>query len=336
MRVSKQSFSLLTSLGLVTVALTGCGQGSTSASSSSGSSSASEMAASSVGGALASSDSSGTMAFSEFQRKNIWSVLLLPSAQATNACPTVASGGTGCAASGNPVLLTYSSCSFGSSAATWSGTLEVSLINNGAITCGTFPDHAGSRLANNDGILRQFVDGSGNPSTAVRTNAAGVPVIIDHASANLANFDTGTSINPNIGTGYGTKVVFNGSGGRKEVQVRQRLYSAAFDHSIDADVTLSEAAGTRTITGGTVKVYHNKLKVIGTSTFTNVTYNNQCCNPISGSISTAFSQGANVSPTALGALVVGQSETLTFTGCGTATLTNTSGTTTNVTLNNCF
>ncbi|HEX7675762.1 MAG TPA: hypothetical protein VF412_16415 [Bdellovibrio sp.] len=312
--------------------LTACSSSSSSSSSASEDTSASGAAASSVGGALASSDSSSTV--SEYQHKTFMD-LLIPKALATNSCPTIAAGGTGCAANGNDVDLTYSACSFGSSSATWSGTLEVSLINGGAITCGTFPDRAGSRLANNDGILRQFVS-SGSPGTATRTNSRGTIVTIDHASANLANFDTGTTISANIGSGYGSKVVFDGSGGRKEVQVRQRVYTSSYDHSIDADLTLSESSGTRTITGGTVKVYHNKLRVVGTSTFTNVVYNQQCCTPVSGTITTSFAAGAHVSPTVIGSAAVGKSETLTFTGCGTATLTNTSGTTADVTLNNCL
>ncbi len=330
----KRELQLIVCLLLASSYLAACSSGlsSSSASAASEDSSASGAAASSVGGAISSSDSSNTV--SSYEHKTLLD-LLIPSALATNSCPTVAAGGSGCASNGNPVDLTYSSCSFGSSSATWSGTLEVSLINSGAISCGTFPDRSASRLANNDGILRQFVSG-GNPGTATRTNSRGTVVTIDHASANLANFDTGTTISANIGSGYGTKVVFDGSGGRKEVQVRQRLYTSGYDHSVDADLTLSESVGTRTITGGTVKVYHNKMKVIGSSTFSNVVYNTQCCNPISGSITTTFSAGAHVSPTALGSLAVGKSESLTFTGCGTATFVNTSGTSSSVTLNNCL
>ncbi|MGZ3771722.1 MAG: hypothetical protein ACXVCP_16625 [Bdellovibrio sp.] len=202
-------------------------------------------------------------------------------------------------------------------------------MGTGSVTCGTFPNATGTTLR------RQFVSSAGVPGTGSRTSAKGVVVTIDHSSSNLANFDTAT-IAANIGTGYGSSVTFNGSGARTGVDVKQRLYvSGGFDHSVVGSITISESGTSRTVSGS-LTVYHNKVKVVGTSTFTNVVYNDTACAPVSGSISTSFAAGAHVSPTTIGSLMVGKSETLTFNGDGTATLVDYSGASSTVTLGHCF
>ncbi len=300
--------------------------------SSSEDSSSSGLAASAVGGAVSSSDSSGTVTMN-VKNPNIWTVLILQEpAWAATSCPKITTAsGSGCTNSGNNVDLTYSSCSFGAAAASWTGTLEVSLSTGAQVTCGTFPTV--STL--NGSVQRQFVSSAGVPGSATRATSRGTTVYIDHATANLGNFDNQT-IAANIGTGYGTKVTFNGSGARTAVQVRQRLYvTGGFDHSIDGSITLSESGTTRTASG-TIKVYHNKAKVLGTSTFTDVKYNNTSCIPVSGSISTAFTAGANVSTNALGTALVGKTETLTFNSDGTGTYVDATGASTTVELTHCY
>src|ERR1700722_11266391 len=98
------------------------------------------------------------------------------------------------------------------------------------------------------------------------------------------------------------------------------------DHTIDGGLTISEtgsgASISRTVTGSIV-VYHNLLRVIGTAVFTDVVYNDTCCGPVSGSITTTFAQGNNVSPTRAGSFAVGESETLTFNGCDSANYSTT-------------
>ncbi len=299
-------------------------------SSSSEDSSSSGLAAGAVGGALASSSSSGSMAMNQGPQK-LWS-LLIPQALASNPCPRVTTAnGSGCTngTSNSYVDLTYDSCNHGSSLSTWSGTLQVSL-GSGAITCGAFPSPTSTTLT------RQFVS-SGVPATGVRTTPSGKAVVIDHATANLSNFDNQT-IAANVGTGYGEVVTFDGSGNRTAVQIRKRLFvypGIGFDHTIDGSVTVSESGSTRTISGSVV-VYHNKLKVVGTSTFTNVTYNNTSCIPVSGEITTAYAAGANVSPTNAGSGWVGRSETMVFNSDGTGTFTDYSGATSTVTLSHCY
>lgn len=278
--------------------------------------SASGAAASAVGGAIAGSGPSGKETRSE----------------RTTACPTLKAT-TGCTQTSSTLVdLAYNTCSFGTSQATWSGTLEVGVTGGGnTITCGTFPFNGSSTGT----ITRQFVDGGGNPSTATRTSALGTVVTIDHQTADLGNYQ-GDAISANVGSGYGAVVTWT-SGKRTGIELRERVHSTLFDHSVNGSVTISESSGiaaaNRTVTGS-VDVYHNKLKVKGTSTFNNVVYNDTCCTPVSGSVSTAFA-ATSQSGTA-GAALDGKTETLTFTGCGTGTLVDYRGQSSNVTLSHCL
>lgn len=283
-----------------------------------------------VGGAVAASDSSGKMAFQgKSPPAKIWSLLLKTSYAATTCPQLTTASGSGCTNASNAVDLTYASCSHGTSLATWTGTLEVSLSSGAAISCGTFPSPSGTDLQ------RQFVSSAGVPGTGSRTSSRGTVVTIDHQTANLGNFDNQT-IAANIGTGYGTRVTFNGSGSRTGVSLKQRVFvSGGFDHSVVGSITLSESGTTRTASG-TVTVYHNKAKVVGTSTFSSVVYNNTSCVPISGSITTAFAAGANVSPTAIGSAFVGKSESITFNSDGTGTFVDASGASSTVELTHCY
>ncbi|MGZ3725782.1 MAG: hypothetical protein ACXWQQ_08270, partial [Pseudobdellovibrio sp.] len=293
-------------------------------------SSTSGVAASSIGGAIAASDSSGNVALNKsLLQKPLWSMILQSAQASGTACPKiVTTAGSGCTNAGSDVDLTYSSCSFGSSAATWSGLLEVSLSGGGTITCGTFPSPVSAN------IQRQFVSSHTVPGSATRTTARGTVEHIDHSTADLGNFDN-QAIATNIGTGYGTVVTFDGSGKRTGVSVKQRIYvTGGLDHSVVGSVSLSETGTSRTASGS-LTIYHNKLKVIATSTFTNVVYNDTACTPVSGSISTAFTAGT-ASPTALGSLLVGKSETLTFNGDGTATLVDYNGSSSTVSLTHCY
>ena len=305
----------------------GCKVTTTPVTTNSEDSSSSGLAASSVGGAVGSSDTNGTIAMMQAP-KPIWSILLQP-AFAVNTCPKITTAnGSGCSNAGNAVDLTYTACTVGNGGASWTGIMEVTLSTGTAVSCGTFPS------PNNQSLQRQFVASAGVKGTGSRTTSKGTVVVIDHSTANLGNFD-GQVIAANIGTGYGTTVGFTGTV-RSSVQVRQRLYvSGGFDHSIDGSITLAESGTTRT-SNGSIKVYHNILKVVGTSTFTNVVYNNTSCVPVSGSISTAFAAGTNVSPTTLGALLVGKTETLTFAADGTATLVDNTGATSTVALTHCY
>jgi hypothetical protein len=100
-------------------------------------------------------------------------------------------------------------------------------------------------------------------------------------------------------------------------------------------VSVAETLGatSRTVTGN-VTVYHNILRVKGNSVFNAVTYSDVCCVPTGGSITTTFT--ATSQSGATGKAYDGKTETISFTGCGTATITGTDGKSTNVTLDHCY
>jgi len=228
--------------------------------------------------------------------------------------------------------LSYSDCTFTGNAE-WNGVQEISM-STGTAACGTFPNPGASNL-----LYRQYVQTAGasvaGSVTLTTSNRSGT---VDDAVANLGNFDGQTIAAVNTNGGYGTKVTFAANGARSHLDLGHRLtVNGSLDHSVTGSIAITEnpGAATRTL-NGTVTVYHNLMKVVGTSTLTGVVHDDVCCLPVEGSITTAYTAGQNVAPTRSGQLLVGHSEVLTFTGCGTATLQGADGSTLDVTLNRCF
>ena len=305
-------------------------------------SSASGAAAQALGGALSASDANGLQAFYSKQSSPVhvahgskWEIFsLFPKAYAAGICPTFnTAAGPKCAVSGGNMWLNYSHCSFPSSSAIWDGVQAITM-SAGTASCGTFPNPGAS-----SSLYRQFVSAmnSTSPWAMVIRSGYGSVGVVDHVTSNLSNFDN-QSIATLINGGYGMRVDFNGTGARSAITLRQRIaVVGSYDHTIDGSLTIAETFGgsSRTV-NGTITVYLNGLQVVGTSVFNTVVHNNICCLPVSGSITTSFAAGANVAPTALGTLFVGASETLTFTGCGTAQLQQYDGTVKSVSLSRCF
>jgi len=317
---------LLLSLSLIT----GCSSSSTTTPTED--TSASGLIAGTVGGALAFTNSSATVASTfpnsgfDIRTAFLSYFNLIPEARASSSCPTLSSAnGSGCSTvSASLVDLTYSGCTF-STAAPWTGTLQVG--DTAGITCGTYPS---------SGIVtRQFVTGlNGSPSTGTRVSTIGTQVTIDDATANLSNY-AGDSIPVTLNGGYDNTVTWTGAA-RSAVTITQLVYSTGlFNYSINGSLTVNETSGatSRTV-GGVITVYHNTAEVKGTSTFNTVTYQNSCCFPTSGSISTSFA--STTTSNATGISLNGKIETLSFTGCGTATFTSMTGATSTVTLDHCL
>jgi hypothetical protein len=327
------------SLFVMTMILGACGkQAEDGLSSSSVDDSASGAAASAVGGALSGTSASGSLAIYKMREQDpvhgFWMMVakaVEPAAMASSLCPTFATTGAGCSASGSSLWLTYSGCTF-QGYSQWTGVQKITK-SSGSATCGSFPTPPA-----NGTLYRQFVTASGsNTPGSVSLVADNWSGVIDNSSANLSNFD-GQTINAIQNGGYGAAVSFNSSGARSGVTLAHRVYvTGVFDHTVTGNLSITEgnAASSRTISGQ-VTVYHNRMRVVGTSTFSNVVHENVCCLPVSGTITTAFAAGVNVSPTALGSLLVGKTESLTFTGCGTASYTSASGAVSNVKLHRCF
>ncbi|MBS1971001.1 MAG: hypothetical protein JSU04_11875 [Bdellovibrionales bacterium] len=329
-------------MGILVVALvlTACGKkAGDDISSSSADESASGAAASAVGGALSGTSANGSLAIYKMREQDpvhgFWMMVAKAvepaQAMASSLCPTFATTGTGCSASGSSMWLTYSGCTF-QGYATWTGVQKITK-SSGAATCGSFPTPPASGT-----LYRQFVSASGSNTpgsvTVIADNWSGV---IDNTSSNLSNFD-GQTINTIQNGGYGAAVSFNSSGARTGITLGHRTYvTGVFDHSVTGSLSVTEGNGasSRTVSGQ-VTVYHNRVRVVGTSTFSNVVHEDVCCLPVSGTITTSFAAGSNVSPTVLGSALVGKTETLTFTGCGTATYTSTTGAVSNVSLHRCF
>lgn len=285
-----------------------------------------------LGGAMSNTSSGGSVTLDLMPRNYSSSIATQDDVSTMSlTCPTYASTNAYCADSSSSMWLTYDSCKFSGSSVIWDGFQSLTM-STGTAACGTFPNPGANGV-----LYRQYVSASGSttPSTMVLQNSVG-DVYIDNHTADLSNFNS-DSLATIKNSGYGVAVTYNSGGTRSSVTMGQRvLLTGSYDHTIYGTFSVSEttASTTRTLSGS-ISVYHNLLKVIGTSTFSGLVHDNTCCLPISGTITTAFSQGS-VSPTIAGALMVGKSEVLTLTGCGTGTLVEYDGTTKDVSLNKCF
>jgi hypothetical protein len=327
--VTSLSFALI---AVVLSACAGSGGGTGTGNPDVEDSSTSGVVASAIGGAMSNSATSGSLAFNSSHKKSSFS--FIPSAYASTACPTyLTASGSGCRTSGSSMWLTYADCSFGNSEASWDA-VQAFIMSAGTASCGTFPNPG----ANETLTLQYETLITHAPSTALLTTDFGTLSTIDDASSNLNNFN-GDLIPAILNGGYGAQVGYNSSGKKNSLTLDHRLtVDRILDHSITGMLGISETSSTSRNVTGQVTIYHNLLQIVGTAVLSNVVHENGCCLPVSGSITTTFAAGSNTSkpPTALGELMVGKSETLTFTGCRTGTLQTYDGTTENVSLSRCF
>jgi len=339
----KMSLAALSLVSIFSMVVSGCSQ--TSGGTSTGNpivaasedNSTSGVAAAAVGGAMSGSGPSASLAYQmrKLPRSGLMANWLLPLAQASNTCPTYrTASAAGCTASGGDMWLTYNSCTFSGGATQWSG-YQGFFLSSGSASCGSFPlpPAAGTQT-------RQYVTASGGstPGSITEVSSFGTTATIDDSSSNLDNFDS-DAIATLLNGGYGAQVTFAGSGARTALTVGHHIVVSGgiMDHTVTGTLTVTESPGaiTRTVQG-TAKVYHNLLQVIGTSTFNSVVQSDTCCLPISGSITTLFSAGTKPPLGKVAAAMVGASETLSFTGCGTAQLKTYDGLTQSVALSRCF
>lgn len=313
--------------------LNSCAAGTADGGSLPDDTSTSGVVAAIVGGAVSASDASGTYADTQKKQSTLFS--FLPSAYAANvSCPMprTTSGTTvnyGCSASGMSYWFTRNSCSFGSSPTTWSG-VQAYFLSGGTASCSAFPFPSA-----NGSIVRQYVTASGSttPGTMTRT-LKGTVITMDDASVNLSNFN-GDTLSTLATSGYGTKMNYSGTGSLASIQIAERTISPGrYDHSVVGSMSLTESSVQRTVTG-TFTVYYNLEKVIGTSTLNQLIQTSACCVPVGGSITTTYAAGA-VPPTAVGAKLVGKSETLTFKSCGVGNLVTADGIAKLVNTNTCL
>ncbi len=257
--------------------------------------SASGSVAGAIGAALSASLEDGTQANAgantdPSQARKSWHTIVggafnfLPSAFAAALCPTYQTVGAECTAAGATLWLSYNACQMlGLGIATWSGT-QALVKSAGSAQCGEFP-HPGA----SGNLIRQFVTGpqTTTPGKLSIDNWRTRSLVIDHASEDLANFNHDV-IAPLLNDGYGLQVNFNANGLRESLALKHRAYVIGrFDHSVNGSLAIQEPApnGDRTVNGSIV-VYHNLMRVIGTSTVSGLVHTRTCCLPVSGSIST--------------------------------------------------
>lgn len=131
----------------------------------------------------------------------------------------------------------------------------------------------------------------------------------------LYNFDD-AQILPTINDGYGTSVHYDDKSSINQISIAENMN----EHTIIGGAHLTQKKGQPYIPVAYMTVYQNVLHLVGKSQLKDLAFNDSCCTPISGTITTQFNAGSNVAPTDQGAHFVGKTETLTFDGCGTARL----------------
>lgn len=97
------------------------------------------------------------------------------------------------------------------------------------------------------------------------------------------------------------------------------------DHTIVGSAHVTQHGSRNRIDKAHITVFQNVLHLIGKSEVKNLTFDGSCCTPIGGSISTHFVAGDHVPPTEEGAAFLDKTEVLTFDGCGSAHLRDSSG-----------
>ena len=323
MKKLTKTLNILALINMILLA-TACGKSNSSASSTEDSSTSGTVA--SVVGGAANGSSGGTLAYLPLDHKAqskmvaLLDVLFpLHNANASASCPTIPSGGGSCSVSSSTATLTYSSCSFGSSAAVWNGSQIVDFSGSTPVCGSAFPSGMSS-------VTRTFGTGTN------RTSASGVEVNVDSSGAYTAidgNTYSGGTV-ASFSSGLKTGLTINGL----------NIWSPLFHHSLTTNSGVGGSplvfSGGNTITSGTIITFHNLARIKASSTFSSVGFSSGCCTPTSGTITTSFSTINGVTPTTLGSKLSGTIETLTFTGCGTATYTGNDGTPGSVTLGHCF
>jgi hypothetical protein len=302
-------FMTLIAANLSLIAVTGCAKSSDSAAASEDTSSSGSVA-SAIGGANSGSTAGGTMSMNEKKQSYfdvdqfIASLNPIANAHASTACGTLTSTAlTNCLGS-HSASITYNDCSFGSSTATWNGSVNFACPNATSIT-------------------REVTNGT------TRSNSYGSVVTINTSNLAVYNSNTaltggGTTIDTNAGTMTINGVQMIGVNSGKTI----------YNHVITSSALTRAVTGVGTVVNGTVTTYHNLARVTGTATVTNLTFVSGCCTPTSGTISTVF-QTTNGYAALLSGFN-GATETLTFTACGTATYTGPEGLSGTVALANCI
>ena len=178
------------------------------------------------------------------------------------------------------------------------------------------------------------------------TNSTGVTRSVKRASGALHVVTIGTDSEP---SGWDSTVTTSSSGttitaesanfASRQIAINGTHLVSTLDgttnwnHTVSTDstapLTFTGTGASKSMSSGTIIIQHNLAKMTSRTTVaTALAYTNvNCCFPTSGSLSTVFN-GGNYS---------GKTETITFSSaCGEATLVDTSGATSSITLSDCM
>lgn len=310
------SILFVTSISVFGVLESGCGTSTSSTSDGT----TSITAASNMSGA-ANAPSGTVFNDPKFNKKTYASKIydfFVNSAWATT-CGSVITG-TYC--SGSTLTATLGGCSFLNSLATATGSMIFTWTTG---SCASPPSSSAASAV----FTRTAGDnGSGG----------GSPIVITGVSGNSVTITTQDTSGFSVSKTGGTTVTCGSSGtcatGRSTtingVHWVGNYFGSSFDHTISTSspLTMTGTGSSLQISGGTTLVQHNLAKFTATSAITStLTFSSGCCVPTGGSISTTFSGGSLDSKT----------ESLAFSStCGSATLTNSTGKTSTVTLPFCI
>jgi hypothetical protein len=282
---------------------------------------ASEITASAVSGAASSSE--GSLASYEVGKSHsslassiadsiLDGSFFLQKANATSCLVALA----GATCSGSTLTIPLGAVGSGCTilGSTWSG--------NQIITFSTGTCLAAFGNAGANAVFTRTTDAAG----LVRADKSGKTVTI--TTADSSGFDTAKTGGAQVTCGA------SGCASARTVTIKGVHYvgsgGIAWDHTVstDTDLSITGKGATRVINSGVVRVQHNLAKFKSIATINGpLTHDATCCFPLSGSITSAFSGGK----------LDGKSETITFSAtCGSATLTDSKGTQSPLTLSHCL
>ncbi len=225
---------------------------------------------------------------------------------------TFSSVRSACSASADTIA--WNGCTIDNSAATMTGGWTETFSGTSAGSC-TVPVVSGETVVRT--TTGSVLTGGGIIGGSITTDTSG-----GTAYDGTVLPSTGTSVVNSSGT---RTITINGTHKVAKTAGGVTLFEHYVRTPTPLTVTGTRAGGNRTITGGTITVYHNLAKYQAALTFSAVTWGSStCCYPTSGSITGTLS----------GKLT--GSTTLTFTStCGAATYVDTTGANASVTLTQC-
>ena len=355
---------------LMGLSQTGCENGSTTtpATSKDTSGSTTEMAVGTVGGAVVST-SGNSLAWDNSPKKIFSSELMNALAPVSDAvagfggCPTSSNRFSGtCQVLNHSMVLGFPArgCVYGEDGPIWiGGTVLTTGLQDSSPACGTYPILNGTTIQS---LTRTYLGNLSNNPTARTTASGSTTVIIDTSSPSTSSFvNASDEVNRTPGT-IGWQYSVNAGGGyqrnfvspsSQNLLISSRVVEfsgSTFQGTVLYDHTLSttDPSGSATpmnliivgagsnqtqLLNGTLYLQHNLMKMTAKAVFNNTLHVKNCCFPVSGSVATSFTGGAN---DGLTETMTFSQDTCTLATLGQVQLTDINGNTFQKTLKHCL